>query len=169
MVAFDPFVESEGMQRCGVEKVSLEELLRRSDLISVHVPLNERTRHLLGRKQFDLMKPGVVLVNTSRGPVVDGNALADAVRSGKLWGAGLDVMEEEPLPADSPLRELENVTFTPHVGANSEQSRTDLYRSAVETASDVLDGRWPSTVVNPEVRPWFPIAASDTAEIGVAL
>ena len=155
IVAFDPYVDAEGMARYGVEKVELDDLLRRSDFISVHAPLSDSTHHLLGMVEFGLVKPGAVLVNTSRGPVVDGDALADAVRSGRLWGAGLDVMETEPLPADSPLRDLENVTFTPHVGANSEQSREDLYRTIYEISRDVLSGRWPGSVVNPEASPRF--------------
>jgi len=157
VLAFDPYVDAASMSECGVEKVSLEELLRRSDFISVHAPLTDATRHLLGREEFQMVKPGAVLVNTSRGPVVDNQALAEAIASGRLWGAGLDVMEEEPLPADSPLRNLDNVTFTPHVGANSEQSRADLYRTAYEIARDVLSGRWPASVVNPEVQPRYPL------------
>jgi phosphoglycerate dehydrogenase-like enzyme len=146
------------MSQCGVEKVSLEELLRRSDFISVHAPLTDSTRHLLSWREFEMVKAGAVVVNTSRGPVVDNLALADALRSGKLRGAGLDVMEQEPLPADSPLRELENVTLTPHVGASSEGSTADLYRAAYEIARDVLSGRWPASVVNPDVHPRVTLA-----------
>ncbi len=78
-------------------------------------------------------------------------ALAEALRAGKVWGAGLDVLEHEPLPPDSPLRAFDNVTFTPHVGANSEQSVADLYRTACQIAIDVAAGVWPEGVVNPEV------------------
>jgi D-3-phosphoglycerate dehydrogenase len=98
-----------------------------------------------------LMKEGVFLVNTSRGPVIDESALSEALRSGKVWGVGLDVMEREPLPLDSPLREFENVTFTPHVGANSEESVNDLYRTGCRIAIDVINGIWPEEVVNPAV------------------
>jgi phosphoglycerate dehydrogenase-like enzyme len=97
------------------------------------------------------MKPGVFLVNTSRGPVVEEVALVEALKSGKVWGAGLDVMEIEPLPADSELRKLENVTLTPHVGANSEQSVEDLYQTGIDIAVAVCNGRWPIGVVNPQV------------------
>ena len=158
VIAFDPYVDVESMSQCGAEKVGLEELLRRSDFISVHAPLTDSTRHLLSWREFEMVKPGAVLVNTSRGPVVDNAALADALSSGRLWGAGLDVMEQEPLPADSPLRALENVTFTPHVGASSEESTTDLYRTAYEIARDVLGGHWPGSAVNPEVRPRSPLS-----------
>ena len=97
------------------------------------------------------MKEGVFLVNTSRGPIIDEAALVGALRAGKLWGVGLDVFEEEPLPVDSPLREFDNVTFTPHVSANSEESVADLYRIGSQIAIDVYQGRWPEGVVNPEV------------------
>lgn len=97
------------------------------------------------------MKEGAFLVNTSRGAVIDESALAEALRSGRLWGAGLDVMENEPLPPDSPLRESDNVTFTPHVGANTEESVDDLYRAGCQIAIDVASGVWPESVVNPGV------------------
>jgi phosphoglycerate dehydrogenase-like enzyme len=140
------------MAQYGAQKVDLEELLQRSDLISVHAPLTEQTHHLLSSREFTLMKPGAILVNTSRGPVLDEVALVEALRSGKLWAAGLDVFEREPLPPDSPLRQFENVTFTPHVGANSEESVADLYRAGIQIALDLHEGRWPQSVVNPQVR-----------------
>jgi D-3-phosphoglycerate dehydrogenase len=151
LLAYDPYVKSEAMALYGVEKVGLDELLQRSDFISVHTPLTDETRHLLSARKFGLMKEGVFLVNTSRGPVIDESALAEALRSGKIWGVGLDVMEQEPLPLGSPLREFENVTFTPHVSANSEESVDDLYRTGCRIAIDVINGIWPEEVVNPEV------------------
>jgi D-3-phosphoglycerate dehydrogenase len=151
LLAYDPFVDAETISQYAAEKVTLEELLERSDLISLHVPLNEQTHHLLSTREFGLMKEGVFLVNTSRGPIIDEAALVAALRSGKVWGVGLDVMEQEPLPLDSPLREFDNVIFTPHVGANTEESVEDLYRAGCQFAIDVLDGIWPESVVNPEV------------------
>ena len=158
VLASDPFVDGETMAQHGVEKVGLDDLLRRSDFISVHAPLTDATRHLLGPREFGMVKAGAVLVNTSRGSVVDNEALAEAVRVGRLWGAGLDVMEQEPLPLDSPLRALERVTLTPHVGASSEESASDVYRIACDIASAVLSGRWPEFVVNPEVQPRYPLS-----------
>ena len=151
VLAYDPYVDIQTMARYGVDKVDLDELLRTSDSISVHLPLTHETHHLLSSKEFELMKDGVFLVNTSRGPVIDEVALLEALRSGRLWGVGLDVMEQEPLPLDSPLRELQNVTFTPHVGANSEESVEDLYRTGCRIAIDVINGIWPDEVVNPKV------------------
>ncbi|MGQ9457923.1 MAG: C-terminal binding protein [Anaerolineae bacterium] len=151
LLAYDPYVDAETMARYGVQKVDLDELLRRADFLSVHAPLTERTRHLLSHREFALMKDGVFLVNTSRGPVVDEAALVEALRSGKVRGAGLDVTEQEPLPPDSPLRTLENVTLTPHVGAYSQESVEDLYRIGCRIVVDLVQGIWPEEVVNPEV------------------
>jgi len=151
LLAYDPYLDAETMAFYGVEKVELDELLQRSDFISVHTPLTDETRHLLSAREFELMKEDVFLVNTSRGGIIDGSALAEALRSGKVWGVGLDVMEQEPLPLDSPLREFENVTFTPHVSANSEESVEDLYRTGCRIAIDVINGVWPEEVVNPAV------------------
>jgi D-3-phosphoglycerate dehydrogenase len=152
LLAFDPYVSQKVAGSYGVTLVELDELLRRSDLISVHAPLSEETQHLLGEREFALMKPGAVLVNTSRGPVVDEIALAKALCDGPLGAAGLDVFEREPLPSDSPLRDLDNVTLTPHVAAYAEESVGDLYRVACRIAVDVLQGRWPPSVVNPTVK-----------------
>lgn len=151
LLAFDPWVDAETMAGYGVEKVELDDLLRRADFVSVHAPLSEATHHLLGSREFASMRQGVTIVNTSRGPVIDETALVAALRSGKVWGAGLDVMETEPLPASSPLREFANVVLTPHVGANSLESVAELYRSACQIAIDVRQGRRPASVVNGEV------------------
>ncbi len=151
VLGFDPYVNSATMAKLGVEKVELNELLSRSDFISVHTPLTDSTHHLLGRHEFEIIKQGAVLVNTSRGGVIDTQALVKAMQSQKLWAAGLDVMEQEPLPQDSPLRQLPNVSFTPHVGACTDESVADLYRAACEIACDVLCGKTPASIANPEV------------------
>ncbi|RPI48744.1 MAG: C-terminal binding protein, partial [Chloroflexi bacterium] len=153
ILAFDPFVPAAAMAAEGVSKVELDELLARSDFMSIHCPLTDETHHLLGRREFDLMKGEVFLVNTSRGPIVDELALVEAFGTGRVWGAGLDVFETEPLPLTSQLRGFDNVVMTPHVGANSEESVGDLYRMGCEIALDIYHGRWPQGVVNPEVRP----------------
>ena len=134
-----------------MQKVGLDELLERSDLISVHCPLTNETYHLLSTREFNLMKDGVFIVNTSRGPIIDESALVEALRSGKVWGVGLDMLEHESLPLDSPLRDCGNVTLTPHVGASSEESTNDLYRAGCQIIVGVYNGRWPKSVVNPEV------------------
>ena len=152
LLGHDPYVSSESISKHGCQKVELDELLQQTDFISVHCPLNDETYHLLGTREFGLMKQGVYIVNTSRGPVIDESALVEALRSRKVWGAGLDVFECEPLPLESPLREFDNVTFTPHVGANSKESVDDLYRTGCQIANDIYDGRWPQRVVNSEVK-----------------
>jgi D-3-phosphoglycerate dehydrogenase len=151
LLAYDPYCDAETMAHYNVQKMELDELLSRVDCVSVHCPLTDETHHLLSTRQFNLMKEGVFIINTSRGPIIDEIALVEALRSGKIWGAGLDVLEQEPLPMDSPLREFDNVTFTPHVGANSEDSVDDLYLTGCRIIIDVCNERWPEAVVNPEV------------------
>ncbi|MGD9049876.1 MAG: C-terminal binding protein [Anaerolineae bacterium] len=151
LLAYDPYLDAETAARHGAEKVELDELLSRADFVSVHCPLTDETHHLLSAREFDLMKEGIFLVNTSRGPVIDEGALVDALRSGKVFAAGLDVFEQEPLPLDSPLLGFDNVILTPHVGANSEESVADLYRTGVQVTLDVYQGYWPPGIVNPEV------------------
>jgi D-3-phosphoglycerate dehydrogenase len=156
VLAYDPYLDAETIACYGAQKVELDALLQHADFISVHCPLTKETLHLLSSREFDLMKEGVFIVNTSRGPVIDETALVEALRSGKIWGAGLDVFEREPLPLDSPLREFDNVTFTPHVGANSEESVADVYRTGCQIAIAVYNGCWPQWLVNPEVESTTP-------------
>ncbi len=151
----DPYVDAETIAGYGGQKVTLEELLVRADIISIHCLLNEETYHLLGPAEFARMKQGVFIVNTSRGPVIDEAALAEALERGQVWGAGLDVLEREPLPVDSPLRRFENLTFTPHSAASSEESLANVYRTGREIAMAVAEGRRPPEVVNPEVKVWW--------------
>lgn len=135
----------------GVEHVSLEELLRRSDIVSIHTPLNEGTKHLLGAEEFALAKPGLILVNTSRGPVVDTDALIDALKSGQVRSAALDVSEVEPIPLGYPLLEFPQVILTPHLAWYSEESYGELKARTVENAATVAAGRRPRNIVNPQV------------------
>ncbi len=148
----DPYLDAATIADLGGQKVDLDELLQRSDFITAHCPLTDETYHLLGEQEFGLMKEGVCLVNTSRGLVIDQAALVAALRNGKVAGVGLDVLEQEPLPLDSPLREFEQVTFTPHTSACAPESQENLYRTACEIVLDVYNHRWPSCVVNPEVK-----------------
>jgi D-3-phosphoglycerate dehydrogenase len=151
VLAYDPYVTQERGDEVGAKLVSLDELLERSDFISIHCPLTEETYHMLSWEQFARVKPGLVLVNTARGPIVHEEALIKALQDGRVWAAGLDVTEQEPLPPDSPLLRMDNVTLTPHISANSPEARHDLYRLICEVAGDVVQGRIPRFVVNPEV------------------
>ncbi len=151
VIAYDPYVGQERGDELGVKMVGLDELLQRSDLLTVHCPLTEETHHMLSWEQFARVKPGLVLVNTARGPIVHQEPLIEALKDGRLWSAGLDVFEQEPLPADSPFFALNNVILTPHISANSPEARRDLYRLICEVSGDVVQGRIPQFVVNPEV------------------
>lgn len=131
----------------GVRPVGLEELLRESDVVSLHCPLTPQTRHLIGAAELAAMKPTAILVNTARGPIVDEQALVDALADGTIAGAGLDVYEHEPRPHPR-LRELDNVVLLPHVGSAGVATRNAMGRLAVDNVRAVLDGRPPLTPVD---------------------
>jgi phosphoglycerate dehydrogenase-like enzyme len=131
--------------------VSLEDLLHKSDYVLVNCPLTPQTRGLLGKPQFALMKPDAVLINTARGPVVDEAALIDALQSGKIGGAALDVFEKEPLSASSPLASMENVILTSHSVAWTEELFRDMGRIDCQGALAIYRGEPPQHVVNPQV------------------
>ena len=135
----------------GIAVVSPDDLLGGSDVVSLHVPLGADTHHLIDGAALARMRPGAVLVNTCRGGVVDTAALVDALRTGRLAGAGLDVFESEPLPADSPLLRLSTVVLTPHAAWYSAESYRELKRRVLENVADVCAGRRPRDMVNPEV------------------
>lgn len=135
----------------GVEWRGLDDLLAEADFVTLHTPLTPETRHLIHRGRLRRMKPTSVLVNTSRGAVVDEAALVEALREGWIWAAGLDVFEQEPLSPDSPLLSLDNVVLAPHVGSASFTTRARMCEIAVENCMAVLGGRRPPNPVNPEV------------------
>jgi len=148
VLAYDPFLEPVRVRESGATPVSLEVLLEESDYISVHAPLSEQTRGLIGARELARMKKGCLLVNTSRGPLVDERALAEALAQGRIAGAGLDVFETEPLAADSPLRRLENVTLSDHAGWYSEESVVELKTKAAQNVAAVLGGGRAINAVN---------------------
>ncbi len=150
-LAFDPYASSEHAAQLGVELVSLDELLRDSDYVLVNCPLNAETRGLLGREQFARMKPDAVLINTARGPIVNEAALIEALQSGQIAGAALDVFEKEPLSADSPLTSMDNVILTSHSIAWTEELFRDMGRIDCEGALAIYRGEVPAHVVNPQV------------------
>jgi phosphoglycerate dehydrogenase-like enzyme len=140
----DPAAPSEP----GTEVVELDELLARSDVVSLHLPLTEATRHLIDRRRLALMRPHAVLVNTARGGLVDEAALVEALEGGRLRAAALDVFEHEP-PTHRRLLALRNAILTPHVGGVSERSVEEMTRRATDAVVDVLAGRTPANLVNP--------------------
>jgi phosphoglycerate dehydrogenase-like enzyme len=150
-LAFDPYVTTERAAQLGVEAVSLEELLRLSDYVLVNCPLTSQTRGLLGKPQFALMKSDAMLINTARGPIVDESALIDALQTGRIGSAALDVFEKEPLSPDSPLATMENVILTSHSIAWTEELFRDMGRIDCQGALAVYRGEAPENIVNPKV------------------
>ncbi len=130
------------------EAASFEKVISESDFISLHVPLKENTRHLINQRTISLMKDGVIIINTSRGPVIDESALIPALQSGKAASAGLDVFEREPIPPDSPLLFLDNVILTDHSAYYSEEAVSALKMRTAMNARDVLEGKIPQSAVN---------------------
>jgi D-3-phosphoglycerate dehydrogenase / 2-oxoglutarate reductase len=135
----------------GYEVVALEDLLRRSQVLSIHVPLVPATHHLINATTLGLLPEHAIVVNTSRGGVVDTDALVAALESGRLLGAGLDVFETEPLPAGHPLTRFDRVVLTPHAGFYTEESYAELKRRTVQNVVDVVAGRRPRDILNPSV------------------
>jgi D-3-phosphoglycerate dehydrogenase len=150
VIAHDPFVPDETFAREGVERVDFPQLLGRSDFVSIHTPLIPETRGLFGADAFRRMKPTAYLINTARGAIVDEHALAAALDAGRLAGAALDVMPQEP-PVGSPLVGRADVIITPHTSFYSEESLVELQRKAAEEVVAVLTGKTPRNPVNPEV------------------
>jgi len=148
VVAFDPYIEK-GCK--GIQLTNLDTVLMESDFISIHCPLNESTRHLIGEREFKRMEKKPLLINTSRGPIIDEKAFIQALEEGLISGAGLDVLEKEPPDSQNPLLKMENVILSPHVGFYSEESISELKRRTAKNVSDVLMERWPGSVANPEV------------------
>lgn len=147
VIAFDPFVAADRAARIGVEMVGLEDLLARSDFITMHVPLTRETQHMIGAASLARVKPGVRIINCSRGGIVDEAALAEAIKAGRVAGAGLDVFEKEP-PRDSPLLGLPNVVLTPHLGASTEEAQLRVAVDVAQQVLDVLHGRPARSAVN---------------------
>jgi D-3-phosphoglycerate dehydrogenase len=142
VVAWSQNITPERAQAAGVEyAASKEDLLRQADIVSIHIPLTPKSRGLIGASELGLMKPSGLLVNTSRGPIVDEAALLAALREGRIAGAGLDVYDVEPLPLDHPLRKLDNVVLTPHLGYASQQNYRAYFAGVVDDIRGFLDGK----------------------------
>jgi len=148
LLGYDPYVSDEYLAGLGVAATALGDLLAQADFVTLHTLLNRETRHLMNRQRLALMKSGAVLINTSRGAVVDADALVDALRSGHISAAALDVLEQEPPPADHPLRSMSNVILTPHVAFYSDASFPTLKREVSEDVVRVLRGEAPKNAVN---------------------
>jgi D-3-phosphoglycerate dehydrogenase len=147
----DPMVPAAAIEAAGAVPVDLDRLFAEADHVSLHAPLGDGTRHLVDAQVLAGMRPGAVIVNTSRGGLIDEHALVEAVRAGRLGGAGLDVTEREPVPDDHPVLSTDGILVTAHSAAFSATSSAELRERAVAAAADVLSGRLPASVVNPEV------------------
>jgi D-3-phosphoglycerate dehydrogenase / 2-oxoglutarate reductase len=151
VLAFDPYLAPEKKKELHdeVQLVELKQLLSDSDVISIHVPLTDQTRHLVDRPEISLMKPEAILINASRGGVVNETALCDALQNNRIAGAGLDVFSQEPMPEDHPLLKLENVILTPHSAALTSECVTRMATEAAKCVLDVFSGHEPTNVANP--------------------
>jgi len=154
---YDVVRRPEAEKELGAEYTSLDDLLRRSDFVTIHVPLTPETRKLIGERELKLMKKTAVLVNTARGPIVDQKALTKALSEGWIAAAGLDVFEKEPIDPNDPLLRLRNVVLTPHIGSASHDTRNKMAEMAAEGIIKVLRGEKPENLYNPDVVKVMPL------------
>ena len=161
LLAHDPYVNAVELGYVGARKVDRETLLRESDFVVTIPLLNDETKHLMGRAEFALMKPSAYFINVSRGPVVDEAALIEALRSGRIAGAALDVFEQEPVDPKNPLLAMDNVIVTPHSLCWTDECFHNMAITGLASIVDALSGKVPEFVVNrdvldhPRVKPWF--------------
>jgi D-3-phosphoglycerate dehydrogenase / 2-oxoglutarate reductase len=148
VLVHDPYVPAAELERLGVKHVDADEIFRKARIISLHAPATAENRHLVNERTLALMRPDACLINTSRGGLVDTAALAKALAEGKLFGAALDVLEVEPMPADSPLKSLPNVILSDHVGWYSEATVASLQEGAAKAALEILTTGIPTNWVN---------------------
>lgn len=151
IIGHDPYLSDEAVRQIGVQLVDLDTLLKESDFVSIHLPLNSGTAGMVGAEVFRKMKPTAFLINVARGKIVDQAALCQALQQGRVAGAALDVLETEPPRPDDPILQLSNVILTPHSAWYSEQSREEMRRRAVGQVVSVLKGEMPYSLVNREV------------------
>ena len=152
-LGYDPYLDESLVREYGITPLSLPELLKESDYISVHTPLSEETRHLIGEEEFKQMKPTAYFINTARGAIVDEAALIKALQEKWIAGAGLDVFEKEPIDPDNPLLKMDNVVAIPHTASYSEAALDMQPVNPTQEVARVLSGRWPKNVINKTVKP----------------
>ena len=155
VLAYDPYLGAGEMAARGGEKVELDDLLRRSDYVSINFPLTKESRGMIGARQFALMQKHAYFITTARGFIHDEAALLEALRNKQIAGAGLDVWSKEPPPADHPLLQFDNVLASPHTAGVTTEARVNMARIAAEQMLDTLDGRRPPRIINPEVWPRY--------------
>ena len=150
-IAYDPYMSPEALADVNVKMVDLDTVLTRSDFLSVNCPLNEETRHMIGEKELRKMKKTAFLINAARGPIIDEKALIRALQEGWIQGAGLDVFEQEPVPADNPLLKMENVIVSPHFLCHTDEHFINMAYEWREQVENILRGEIPDKLVNREV------------------
>ena len=155
VLAYDPYLTAGEMTARGGEKVELDELLSRSDYVSVSCPLTRESRGMIGAREFALMQPHAYFITTARGFIHDEAALLEALRNKSIAGAGLDVWAKEPPPPDHPLLQFDNVLASPHTAGVTKEARVNMGRIAAEQLLDALDGKRPPRIINPEVWPAY--------------
>jgi D-3-phosphoglycerate dehydrogenase len=155
VIAYDPYLTAEEMAARGGEKVELDDLLRRSDFVSISCPLTRESRGMIGAREFALMRPHAFFITTARGFIHDEAALEDALRHRRIAGAGLDVWAKEPPPPDHPLLQFDNVLASPHTAGVTREARMNMGKIAAEQLLDALDGKRPPRIINPEVWPAY--------------
>lgn len=148
VLGFDPYLAPERAKAINVELTGLEDLMRRADYVTLHCPLTDETRHLIGQRELSLMKPSAYLINMARGPVVDQPALYQALSTGVIKGAAVDVLEKEPPAADDPLLKLDNIIITPHVASWTVEAIEQLRRETAQNVVTALEGKQPRSIVN---------------------
>jgi D-3-phosphoglycerate dehydrogenase len=151
VLAYDPYLSATEMAERGGEKVTLDDLLRRSDFVSISCPLTKESRGMIGAREFALMQPHAYFITTARGFIHDEAALEQALRNKQIAGAGLDVWAKEPPPPDHPLLQFDNVLASPHTAGVTKEARENMGRIAAEQMLDTLDGKRPPRIINPEV------------------
>lgn len=151
VLVHDPFVDAGAVEACGGKKVELDDLLRRSDVVSIHVPLLASTRHMFGMEQFRIMKRTAFLVNMGRGPLINEPELIAALQQKIIAGAALDVTDPEPIRPDNPMLGMDNVVITPHAAYNTEQSQFRLQTFAAESVAETLSGFYPKRLYNKDI------------------
>jgi D-3-phosphoglycerate dehydrogenase / 2-oxoglutarate reductase len=155
VLAYDPFLSASEIAARGAEKVELDDLLRRSDYVSINCPLTKDNRGMIGAREYALMQPHAYFITTARGFIHDEAALLEALRNKQIAGAGLDVWSKEPPPADHPLLQFDNVLASPHTAGVTREARINMGKIAAEQMLDALDGKRPPRIINPEVWPAY--------------
>ena len=155
VLAYDPYLSKSEIAERGAQKVELDELLQRSDYVSINCPLTKESRGMIGARQFALMQPYAYFITTARGFIHDEDALLQALKEKRIAGAGLDVWSKEPPPPEHPLLQFDNVLASPHTAGVTREARENMARIAAEQILDALDGKRPPRIINPEVWPLY--------------